>query len=315
MRKLLLTSFLSGILVSCKTTTTAVTQVQSPTPVIQDTEQVIQSNPSTLKRKVAIARFSNETLYGKGVFYSAENDPLSNKATDILSAKLAQSQKFLLLESANSELGNYGFDPQELIGVDYIILGSISEFGRKDETDSKVFSRTREQTALATVNVRLVDVKTGKVVYGEEGSGSSKAANKTSLGLGSTASYDSAINDQAIAAAISQLIDNIINKLTDAPWKSYVLSQESAESLIIAGGASQGIKTGDEFRVEENGKRVKNPQTGGMIALPGRTVARIQVVTVVPGKSPEDEVSICQIIEGSTNEKSIENLTIYAYEN
>ena len=30
----------------------------------------------TLKRKVAIGRFSNETQYGKGIFYDRENDPI-----------------------------------------------------------------------------------------------------------------------------------------------------------------------------------------------------------------------------------------------
>ena len=50
----------------------------------------------TIKRKVAIGRFSNETQYGKGVFYDKENDPMGKQALDILSSKLAQSGKFIL---------------------------------------------------------------------------------------------------------------------------------------------------------------------------------------------------------------------------
>ena len=42
----------------------------------------------TLKRKVAIGRFTNETQYAKGVFYDRENDPIRKQALDILSAKL-----------------------------------------------------------------------------------------------------------------------------------------------------------------------------------------------------------------------------------
>ena len=52
----------------------------------------------TLKRKVAIGRFSNETQYGKGIFYDRENDPMRKQAMDILSSKLAASGKFILLE-------------------------------------------------------------------------------------------------------------------------------------------------------------------------------------------------------------------------
>ena len=45
----------------------------------------------SLKWKVAIGRFSNETQYGKGIFYDRENDPIAKQATDILSAKLVAS--------------------------------------------------------------------------------------------------------------------------------------------------------------------------------------------------------------------------------
>ena len=50
-----------------------------------------------LKRKVAIARFSNETEYAKGAFYDKNNDPLGKQAVDILSTKLTSSGKFILL--------------------------------------------------------------------------------------------------------------------------------------------------------------------------------------------------------------------------
>ena len=51
----------------------------------------------TIKRKVAIGRFSNETQYAKGLFYDKENDPMRKQALDILSSKLAATGKFILL--------------------------------------------------------------------------------------------------------------------------------------------------------------------------------------------------------------------------
>ena len=57
-----------------------------------------QTSDKTLKRKVAIGRFTNETQYAKGIFYDRENDPMRKQALDILSAKLAASGKFILLE-------------------------------------------------------------------------------------------------------------------------------------------------------------------------------------------------------------------------
>ena len=52
----------------------------------------------SLKRKVAIGRFSNETQYAKSIFYDKDNDPMGKQAADILSAKLASTGKFLMLE-------------------------------------------------------------------------------------------------------------------------------------------------------------------------------------------------------------------------
>lgn len=300
----------ASIFFSCTTTRDVVKTI--PTKPIQSFVAESQS-PKGLKRKVAIARFSNETLYGKGAFYNKENDPLEKQATDILSSTLAQSEKFIFIEKSDdfggAEKNKYGFSTDDLLGVDYIIVGSISEFGRKDVTDSKLFSRTREQIAMATVNIRLVDVKTGQIIYGEIGSGQSSTQNKTSLGVGSRASYDSSLNDQAISAAVSKLIDNIINKLTDSPWKSYILDKQEG-FYLISGGKSQGIELGNVFVVEQMGKKVKNPQTGGFITLPGKKVAKIKVAQVLPGQNVKDEISMCQIVEGEITSTDYSNLII-----
>ncbi len=69
------------------------------TETVEPVKQALSdTNGRFIKRKVAIGRFSNETQYAKGVFYDKENDPMGKQALDILSAKLAASGKFLLLE-------------------------------------------------------------------------------------------------------------------------------------------------------------------------------------------------------------------------
>ena len=103
-----------------------------------------QSTGRFLKRKVAISRFSNETQYAKGVFYNKANDPIGKQALDILSAKLAASNKFILLErndfdkiEQEMKIGNANF---QSVGADFIVIGSVTEFGRKNMGESKVFS-------------------------------------------------------------------------------------------------------------------------------------------------------------------------------
>ena len=74
---------------------------QRKTEIVETTVNPVKDDGMVLKRKVAIGRFSNETQYAKGIFYDKENDPMGKQALDILSAKLASSGKFLLLERSD----------------------------------------------------------------------------------------------------------------------------------------------------------------------------------------------------------------------
>lgn len=253
---------------------------------------VSAQDEKTIKRKVAIGRFSNETQYGKGLFYDKENDPMRKQAMDILSSKLAASGKFILLERDDldiivSEAGE-GMDK---INADYIILGSITEFGRKVEGEQKVFSSSKTQTVEAAVSIRLVEVSSGLIIYSDEAKGFAETTTKKSLGVGGTAGFDATLSDKAISAALSQLVENIINKCMDKPWRSYLLSAEDG-AYIISGGASQGLSAGDCFNVYRKGKIVKNPQTGLNIELPGTKIGTITILQSM-GETPESEISIC----------------------
>lgn len=246
----------------------------------------------TIKRKVAIGRFSNETQYAKGLFYDKENDPMRKQALDILSAKLAASGKFILLEREDLEILVAEAGPEmNKIGADYIILGSITEFGRKTEGHQKVFSSTKTQTAEAAVSIRLVEVSTGLIIYSEEAKGSADISTKQTLGFGTSAGYDSSLSDKAISDAIAKLVDKVIEKCMDKPWRSYLLSVEDG-TYIISGGASQGLLTGDTFDVYKKGKVVKNPQTGMNVELPGTKVGTVTVISSF-GDTIENELSMC----------------------
>ena len=178
----------------------------------------VSAQDKTIKRKVAIGRFTNETQYGKGLFYDKENDPMRKQALDILSSKLAQSGKFILLEREDLDvLVKEAGGSMNKIGADYIILGSITEFGRKNEGHEQVFSSTKTQTVEAGVSIRLVETATGLIIYSDEAKGYAETTSKQTLGIGGTAGFDATLSDKAISAALSQLVENIINKCMDKP--------------------------------------------------------------------------------------------------
>lgn len=255
----------------------------------------------TLKRKVAIARFSNETNYGRSFLVDESFDPIGKQALDILSTKLQQTEKFILLERAdldriNAELSlaNRG---QLRTVADYLILGSITEFGRKTEGESGVFSRTKRQIAYAKVTLRLVDIYTGEVIYADEGYGEALSEVGTTLGLGTRAGYDSTLNDKAIDAAISHLASNVIENLLERKWRSYLLAYDDG-SYIIGGGKAQGLEPGDRLRVLSKGRTITNPQTGVEVTLPGDPVAVVEV-TAFAGEGQLSEIAFTRLVEGT----------------
>ncbi len=268
-------------------------QAQRNTEIVEPVNHVVTNTGKVIKRKVAIGRFSNETQYAKGIFYDKENDPMGKQALDILSAKLAASGKFLLLERGDLasllEEAKKSDNGLATIGADYMIIGSITEFGRKNVGKSGVFSSTKSQIVEAAVAVRLVDVSTGLIIYSDEGKGSAELTTRTTMGVGGKADYDATLSDKAISEAIGQLVENIINKCTDKPWRTYFLSYDS-DAQLIAGGASQGIKIGDTFAVKTKGRKVKNPQTGIMIELPGKKIGTV-TIEATGGDTPETEFS------------------------
>ena len=277
-----------------------------------NTEVSESSNQKFIKRKVAIGRFSNETQYAKGIFYDKENDPMGKQALDILSAKLAASEKFLLLERNDlstllEEAQRNGGSLSSAIGADYLIIGSITEYGRKNTGKSGVFSTTKVQTDEASVAIRLVDVSTGLIIYSDEAKGAAEVTTKTTMGVGGKAGFDATLSDKAISEAIGQLVENIINKCTDKPWRTYFLSYED-DAVLIAGGKSQGLTEGTLLSLKTKGKQVKNPQTGIMIELPGKDVGTVKVI-MTGGDTPETEYSFVEV-SGDVDKNNIMNYII-----
>ncbi len=286
---------------------------QRKTVIVESPQTQVHDDGMVLKRKVAIGRFSNETQYAKGVFYDKTNDPMGKQALDILSAKLAASGKFILLE--RSDLSTLLEECQKngggaaTIGADYMIIGSITEFGRKNTGKNGVFSSQKTQTVEAAVAVRIVDVSTGLIIYSDEAKGSAELTTKTTMGVGGSASFDATLSDKAISEAIGQLVENIINKCTNSLWKTYIISCD-ADATLIAGGKSQGIKEGMTFAIKTKGKQVKNPQTGIMITLPGKQVGTATVVST-GGDTPETEYSFVTLSTTETiNESTMNNYII-----
>ncbi len=238
---------------------------------------------------------------------------MGKQALDILSTKLASSGKFILLERQDMDKimeeleisGNQGYPKTN---ADYLIFGSVTQFGRKNIGDLNAFSRTKTQIVEAGVSIRLVDVSTGQIIYSEEANGEAETTAKTTLGFGEKVDYDMSLSDEAISVAISKLVENIIINCMDRPWKAYFLLYDET-GIIISGGKSQGLTIGSIFDVVEKGKMIDNPQTGMKIELPGKFVGKVRI-DFVGGENPENEFSMVSFIEGDIDKQNLNNYYI-----
>lgn len=266
----------------------------------------------TLKRKVGLGRISNETNYGRSLLRDNYGEPLGKQVKDILAKTLTQSGQFTVVErpdvvSLGKEVLLTGNNTQ-LVGADVLLIGSLTEFGRKTTGKVGFLSATKRQTAYAKMDCRLVDTTTGVVIFSAAGSGEASAESGSIIGLGSRAAYDGTLNDKAIAQAASQIVNRLVTELANRPWKTYFLSVEN-NLLAISGGSAQGLKPGMIFVVKTLGKPVKSQQSGFVIRLPGKEVARIRVESTF-GETPETEGSVVSVVSGSITGFDKKNLVV-----
>lgn len=278
---------------------------------IEAQKQVAMPQAKTLKRKVAIGRFSNETRYGRTFQVDPNLDPLGKQASDMLMSRLVASNKFMVFERqdlAKIQKEQAILSEGNLVGVDALILGSVTEFGRSINGKSGFLSATKVQTARAKVEIRLADARTGYVFFTATGTGEASTESGEVAGFGSKADYDGTLNDRAIGAAISDVQNALIAKLEERPWRTDILKVDGKQ-LFISGGSRQGLKAGDMLSIMKQGDTVKSAQTGFGITLPATPVGKARVISVF-GDNESNEGSVAELISGAARAEGSSTLFI-----
>lgn len=273
------------------------------------------SSTKALKHKVAVGRFSNETLYGQSLLRDGDLDPLGKQAADIMAAYLVQTGKFMVFErpdlaKVEREQGRAGAAGGGTIGVDTLLIGSVVEFGRNEDGKRGLFNKAKTQRAHAKVAIRLVDVRTGLAFHSATGEGEATTQTKTILGIGSTSRFDGTLTDKALSVAVEDMLDELVNTISSRPWRTDVLTVEGAD-IFVSGGARQGLRVGDQLKVMKAGKVVKSAQTGFDISLPPTELGRLQVVSLF-GDSETNEGAQTRLVSGSIAGVALSDLVVVA---
>src|SRR5258708_6570710 len=180
------------------------------TTVKQKEAMTIDTNKALagLKRRIGVVDFQNKTTYGA--------NRLGTSASDILITELAKSNRFIVVERdkldklmEEHKLGMTGaIDPNtaakmgKILGLNAIVTGAISQFGEETEGSEYLITQSKSQVVKCTVDIRVVDVETGQVLYADSGAGMARKHSGGVLGLGTRAGYDETLEGEALRAPI-----------------------------------------------------------------------------------------------------------------
>lgn len=178
--------------------------------------------PANERMTIGIARFTNESVYGSGLFTDVSGDRIGKQASDLLARHLMATQRFNVVERQDvgklaAEANLMGLTEeqfkQNLSGVDALILGSVVELGRDTTGNTWLIGKSKTQRARARVVLRMVDPKTGQLFYTQEGSGEADISSSSTFGFGGATGFDSTLEGKAIDAAIVNMINNVVQTL------------------------------------------------------------------------------------------------------
>ena len=179
-----------------------------------------QPLPMAQRKRVAVLEFDDQTDYGHG--------RIGRSAASVLTTYLDRSQQFALYE--RERIGRLVEEQQAAgksdviaataagrkAGVDFVIIGTVSGFGcRTRRTQVLFFGSSVTREAEATVDVRLVDVASGRIIASESGRGVVEVGTSQVLGVGASAGYDETMAGNALRAAISKFVDKLIDQALD----------------------------------------------------------------------------------------------------
>lgn len=305
----------AAVLQACATVSEKPQAYESTVPKVEQVAAQQAKQAPVAKRyktKLAIGRFTNETNYGRSLLNDADLDRIGKQASDMLSSRLVLSNSFIVLERPDlaklqKERELAGGGGPALVGADTLVMGSVTEFGRSVGGKVGFLSSTKLQIARAKVDIRLVDSRTGHAYFSAIGAGEASTESGEVAGFGSRAAYDATLNDRAISAAVSDVVDRLIAKLQERPWRTDVLEVQGGK-VFIGGGKSQGLKEGDALAVMLSGASVKS-QSGFDIALPPTQVATLKVVGLF-GDSETSEGSVCEITSGTVDKAQLQKLFV-----
>ena len=260
---------------------------------------------TSARRRVAVLDFDYAGVRGYVNSIWASDVDLGKGVATMLVSELAQNGTYTVMERAQLDrvLSEQNFQQGErtdassaaklgrLLGVDAIIIGSITQFQREDKNIN--LGMRRETKATVSIDARIVQIGTGEILGVAQGRGESKRAHFTSeeedraRDLRGQDMWSSNLASTLLGEATRKAVTNLVTTLAAAAPKipenetviviSGLVADVTGSELVINVGTARGVKVGAEYAVLRPGREIKDPATGVVLRRTTTTVGKIKI--------------------------------------
>lgn len=273
------------------------------------------------KKRVAILDFDYATVrtYVHDIWGSDQD--IGKGIADILVGQLVRNGSYSVIERKQLDrvLQEQNFQQSgradastaaqlgRLLGVDAMIIGSITQFGRDDKKVGIAGGARvggigiggigrRQAKAVVQIDARIVDIRTAEILGVATGFGESKRSGTTLVGgaaVGgvaaggafdmSSSNFGSTILGEATRLAVDSLVTELVgasSKMTETVAAiSALVADVSGRELVINVGTTGGVRVGSEYDVVRPGREIRDPATGRVLRRTTTPVGKIKITS------------------------------------
>lgn len=289
------------------------------------------------RKRVAVLDFDYGTVQSSASAIFGTNVDVGKGISDLLVQKLVQDGKYAVIERnaiekvlheqnlSNSDRADSSTAAKigRILGVDAIIMGTITQFGRDDKSTGvgggalggfgSKFGiggvKKNQAKAVVAVSARMVDTTTAEILTAVTGHGESTRSGMSLVGAGAgggsgagggydmtSANFGDTILGQAVHQAVDSVGDQLGQHVASLPTREILIdgliADVSGNTVVLNVGSKAGVKIGDTLDISRAVRTIKDPATGKVLKTIRNKVGTATVTEV-------DEVSATATYTGT----------------
>ena len=287
---------------------------------------VAGSQAQAQKKRVAVMNFDYATVQSGVAAIFGSNQDVGKGIADLLVDRLVTDGALSVIErkALDKVIAEQNFsnsdraDPAsaakigKVLGVDAIIVGSITQFGRDDKQTTiggdamgRVTGRfglggvsKKNAKAVVAVTARMVDTSTGEILASVTGHGESTRSGTGLVGSGGSgtaaaggvvdmksSNFANSILGEAVSESVSQLARQLEAKANTLPTKTVAIDGMVADvsadgTMVLNVGSAAGVKVGDTLLVRRGTRKITDPATGKVLRVIEESVGQVRITDV-----------------------------------